>query len=105
MKTTVKNKRKTLLSCMEDIIAKVKDFSLTPEFYEAADDSLKYLSNVLQLTKDEAMLLSFFLEMQDEQLIYYHQAIATFLKILEHIHNHQVCYIFASLFHHTKNVL
>ena len=63
MATTVRKKKKTLLSCMEDVVTKAKKFSITPEFYEAAADSLKHLSTVLQLTKDEAMLLSFFLEM------------------------------------------
>ena len=48
---------------MEDVITKAKDLSLTPEFYQAAADSLEHLSTVLQLTKDEAMLLSFFFEM------------------------------------------
>ena len=48
---------------MEDVITKAKEFSLTPEFYQAAEDSLQHLSKALQLTKDEAMLLSFFFEM------------------------------------------
>lgn len=63
MATTVRNKKRTLLSSMEDIITKAKEFSLTPEFYQAAEDSLQHLSKALQLTKDEAMLLSFFFEM------------------------------------------
>ena len=62
MATTVRNKKRTLLSSMEDIITKAKEFSLTPEFYQAAEDSLQHLSKALQLTKDEAMLLSFFFE-------------------------------------------
>ena len=63
MATTVRTKKRTLLSSMEDIITKAKEFSLTPEFYQAAEDSLQHLSKALQLTKDEAMLLSFFFEM------------------------------------------
>lgn len=63
MATTVRNKKRTLLSSMEDVITKAKEFSLTPEFYQAAEDSLQHLSKALQLTKDEAMLLSFFFEM------------------------------------------
>ena len=63
MATTVRTKKRTLLSSMEDVITKAKEFSLTPEFYQAAEDSLQHLSKALQLTKDEAMLLSFFFEM------------------------------------------
>ena len=63
MATTVRTKKRTLLSSMEDVITKAKKLSLTPEFYQAAAESLEHLSAVLQLTKDEAMLLSFFFEM------------------------------------------
>ena len=63
METTARTKKRTLLSSMEDVITKAKEFSITPELYEAAAESLEHLSIVLQLTKDEAMLLSFFFEM------------------------------------------
>ena len=52
----------TLLEAMEDIVNNAKIHSLDPEFYENAKNSLAYISEKLDMTQDEAMVLSFFFE-------------------------------------------
>ena len=47
---------------MEDIVNNAKIHSLDPEFYENAKNSLAYISEKLDMTQDEAMVLSFFFE-------------------------------------------
>ena len=47
---------------MEDVIAKAKEHSLSQEFHKAAAASLKYISSTLELSKEEALLLSLFFE-------------------------------------------
>ena len=42
------NKRKTLLSAMENIVSKAKALSLTERFYEEAKESLAYITKILQ---------------------------------------------------------
>ena len=62
MATVERKQKRTLLTSMEDVIAKAKEHSLTPEFYKAAAASLKYISSTLELSKEEALLLSLFFE-------------------------------------------
>ena len=70
MDTRSKKAKRTLLSSMEDVVTKAKEMSITPEFYKAAALSLKHLSTVLQLTQEEAMLLTLFFEMSSSARIW-----------------------------------
>jgi hypothetical protein len=56
------NRRRTLLSSMEEVVDKAKYFSLKDRFYEEVKDSLAYISKKLKITSDEAILLSLFFE-------------------------------------------
>lgn len=70
MDTRTKKAKRTLLSSMEDVVTKAKKMSITPEFYKAAALSLKHLSTVLQLTQEEALLLTLFFEMSSSSRIW-----------------------------------
>ena len=61
---------RTVLSSMEEIVDLAKKHSLEPEFYEKADPGLKYISENLGLTMDEAMLLAFFFEQSSRNRIW-----------------------------------
>ena len=65
-----RTQKRTLLTSMEDVIAKVKEHSLNPEFYQAAAASLKYISSTLELSKEEALLLSLFFEKSSSNRIW-----------------------------------
>ena len=62
MENSKKIIKRTILSSMEEIVTYAKKHSLTPEFVQKADPALKFISKSLSLTKDEAMMLSFFFE-------------------------------------------
>ena len=62
MESSKKIIKRTILSSMEEIVTYAKKHSLTPEFVQKADPALKFISKSLSLTKDEAMMLSFFFE-------------------------------------------
>lgn len=47
---------------MEEIVNQAKIHGLDPEFYQNAENSLDFVSRKLSLSKEEAMLLSFFVE-------------------------------------------
>ena len=70
MATVERKQKRTLLTSMEDIIAKAKEHSLNPEFYQAAAASLKYISSTLELSKEEALLLSLFFEKSSSNRIW-----------------------------------
>ena len=70
MATVERKQKRTLLTSMEDVIAKVKEHSLNPEFYQAAAASLKYISSTLELSKEEALLLSLFFEKSSSNRIW-----------------------------------
>ena len=61
---------RTILSSMEEVIELAKKHSLDPEFHEKADASLKYISDGLGLTREEAMLLAFFFEQSSRNRIW-----------------------------------
>ena len=46
---------RTILSSMEEIISLAKKHSLEPEFYKEAEESLKYISERLSLSREESM--------------------------------------------------
>ena len=70
MATVERNQKRTLLTSMEDVITKAKEHSLNPEFYQAAGASLKYISSTLELSKEEALLLSLFFEKSSSNRIW-----------------------------------
>ena len=70
MENNNKKGKRTVLSSMEEVISLAKKYSLEPEFYEKAAVALKHISKTLNLTKDEAMLLSFFIEMSSRSRIW-----------------------------------
>ena len=55
---------------MDEVVDLAKKYSLEPEFYEKAATSLKYISKVLKLTTDEAMVLSLFFEQSSRNRIW-----------------------------------
>ena len=62
--------KRTILSSMDEVVELAKKYSLEPEFYEKAATSLKYISKVLKLTTDEAMVLSLFFEQSSRNRIW-----------------------------------
>ena len=62
MKQQMKNNERTILSSMEEVVNLAKKYSLSPEFYQMAEDCLAHISDVLSLSQDEALLLSLFFE-------------------------------------------
>ena len=62
MEMSMMTNERTLLSSMEEIVNEAKAHSLGPEFYKNSADSIRFISENLNLTEEEAMLLSFFLE-------------------------------------------
>ena len=70
MENNSKKGKRTVLSSMEEIVSLAKKYSLEPEFYEQAAAALKHISKALGLTKDEALLLSFFVEMSSRSRIW-----------------------------------
>lgn len=61
MEQIMKTER-TLLSSMEDVVNLAKQYSLEDNFFEMAADSLKYISDMLGMSQEEALLLSLFFE-------------------------------------------
>ena len=70
MKNNKQMNTRTILSSMEEVIELAKKHSLDPEFHEKADASLKYISDGLGLTREEAMLLAFFFEQSSRNRIW-----------------------------------
>ena len=62
MKIGTRKNPRTILSSMEDIVSKAKEHSLSETFYAEAEKSLKHLSKVLMMSKEEALVLSLFFE-------------------------------------------
>lgn len=63
MRNKPKKKHRTLLSSIEEVVRLAKEHGIEDKFYEEADKELKYLSRVLLLSKEEALMLSLFMEM------------------------------------------
>lgn len=51
-----------LLSAIEQIVEKAKDSKLSPEFYRKASRYIKYVSDKLDLTKEQSVMLALFIE-------------------------------------------
>lgn len=51
-----------LLTAIEQIVEKAKDSKLSPEFYRKASRYIKYVSDKLDLTKEQSVILALFVE-------------------------------------------
>ena len=55
-------KQMDLLTAIEQIVEKAKDSKLSPEFYRKASRYIKYVSEKLDLTKEQSVMLALFIE-------------------------------------------
>lgn len=58
-----------LLLAVEQIVEKAKDSGLSSEFYRKADRYIKYLSEVMDLTKEQSVMLALFIDNSDDTRI------------------------------------
>lgn len=65
----VKNKQLDLLTAVEQIVEKAKGSGLSNEFYRKADKYIKYLSEVMDLTKEQSVMLALFIDNSDDSSI------------------------------------
>ena len=63
MDSTLQKNTRTLLSSIEEIVRLAKEHGVEDNFYIEAEKPLKYLSKVLLMSREEAMVLSLFLEL------------------------------------------
>lgn len=63
MNTTPKKNQRTLLSSIEEIVRLAKEYGIEDKFNDEAEKPLKYLSKVLLISKEEALVLSLFMEL------------------------------------------
>ena len=59
---TKQKKQMDLLTAIEQIVEKAKDSKLSPEFYRKASRYIKYVSDKLDLTKEQSVLLALFID-------------------------------------------
>lgn len=62
-------KKMDLLLAVEQIVEKAKDSGLSSEFYRKADRYIKYLSEVMDLTKEQSVMLALFIDNSDDTSI------------------------------------
>lgn len=65
----VKQKKLDLLSAVEHIVDKAKDSGLNTEFYRKADKYIKYVSNKLELTKEQSVMMALFIDNSEDSSI------------------------------------
>ena len=58
-------KKMDLLTAVEQIVEKAKDSGLSSEFYRKADRYIKYLSEVMDITKEQSVMLALFIDNSD----------------------------------------
>lgn len=68
-----------LLTAVEQIVDKAKGTGLSSEFYRKADRYIKYLSERLELTKEQSVMMSLFIDNSDDSSI----SISDFCKYLD----------------------
>ena len=64
-----KQKKMDLLSAVEHIVDKAKDSQLNSEFYRRADKYIKYVSDKLDLTKEQSVMLALFIDNSEDSSI------------------------------------
>jgi len=62
-------KQMDLLTAIEQIVEKAKDSKLSPEFYRKASRYIKYVSDKLDLTKEQSVMLALFINRSDDDSI------------------------------------
>lgn len=62
-------KQMDLLTAIEQIVEKAKDSKLSPEFYRKASRNIKYVSDKLDLTKEQSVMLALFINRSDDDNI------------------------------------
>ena len=62
-----------LLTAIEQIVEKAKDSQLSKEFYRKANKYIKYVSDKLDLTKEQSVMLALFVNRSDDSSIYISQ--------------------------------
>lgn len=68
-KKTRTTKKMDLLTAIEQIVEKAKDSKLSPEFYRKASRYIKYVSDKLDLTKEQSVMLALFINRSDDSSI------------------------------------
>ena len=66
-------KQMDLLTAIEQIVEKAKDSMLSPEFYRKASRYIKYVSDKLDLTKEQSVMLALFINQSDDDSIRLYQ--------------------------------
>ena len=66
-------KQMDLLTAIEQIVEKAKDSKLSPEFYRKASRYIKYVSDKLDLTKEQSVMLALFINLSDDDSIRLYQ--------------------------------
>lgn len=62
-------KKMDLLTAIEQIVEKAKDSQLSKEFYRKANKYIKYVSDKLDLTKEQSVMLALFVNRSDDSSI------------------------------------
>ena len=62
-------KKMDLLTAIEQIVEKAKDSQLSKEFYRKANKYIKYVSDKLNLTKEQSVMLALFINRSDDSSI------------------------------------
>ena len=58
-----------LLQAVEEIVELAKDSHLSKDFFRKADKYIKYLSEVLDLTKEQSVMMSLFIDNSEDSSI------------------------------------
>ena len=66
---TKQTKQTDLLMAFEQIVEKAKDSQLSKEFYRKADKYIKYVSEKLDLTKEQSVMMALFINRSDDSSI------------------------------------
>ena len=83
-KKTRTTKKIDLLTSVESIVYLAKESKLNKEFYRKADKYLKYMSEKLELTKEESVMIAMFINWSDNGTI-------QFKDICEYVNCPSVC--------------
>ena len=62
-------KKMDLLTSVEQIVEKAKDSKLSTEFYRKADRYIKYMSEKMELTKEQSVMMALFVDNSDDDCI------------------------------------
>lgn len=62
-------KKMDLLTAVEQIVEKAKDSKLNTEFYRKADKYIKYVSEKMELTKEQSVMMALFIDNSDDECI------------------------------------